>query len=81
MKSIGISKERFLAISRDSTMNVLPILHAYHNYQLGFKHRELTYDEFSLAFGQWMQIPMVAVNMPTLIENVITATGKILENQ
>lgn len=66
-----MTKEEFLKIRDNNTMDVVPLLHYYHNISIKHNQKELSIDEFRIAYSHWLQIPIVAISHANIISTVI----------
>jgi len=65
-----ITKEDYLAIRNDNTRDVMPVLHAYHNFAITKNQKRLSFDEFLGTFSLWLQNPVIYISSSSIIRAV-----------
>lgn len=71
-----LTKKQYLEIRDNNSMDVMPVLCAYHNYALNGKGRKLNIKEFTVAYSEWLKIPIVALSYGNIISTVFKQMDK-----
>ena len=71
-----MTKSEYLDIRNDSSRDVMPVLHYFHNSQCANNQAQLTFYEFKLFYSEWLKNPLVLAAHSAIITRVFALMDK-----
>jgi len=71
-----MTKEDFIRIKETHTLDVMPLLHYYHNLCNQHRHPSITMDEFKTKYNEWLEIPLFNMAQSAMIHTCIIQLQK-----
>ena len=73
-----MTKQEYLDIRNNPVLDVIPVLHYYHNYACK-SGEEMNLSEFRLNYGKWLHNPIIQMAQAKIITAVFTKMDRIMD--